>query len=97
MFQIKTKIVCTDIFPKKEIITIFLKKNPDKPLRNISFSIWTKNHRYIGKVLKLKSMICAHFFINIYEVMHQKQNHVHNLSEKFRFIRTLLKEYLKIQ
>lgn len=42
-------------------------------------------------------MICAHFFINIYEVMHQKQNHVHNLSEKFRFIRTLLKEYLKIQ
>lgn len=42
-------------------------------------------------------MICAHFFINIYEVMNQKQNHVHNLSEKFRFIRTLLKEYLKIQ
>lgn len=97
MFQIKTKIVCTDIYSKKGNHNYFFFKNPDKPLRNISFSMWTKNHRYIGKVLKLKSMICAHFFINIYEVMHQKQNHVHNLSEKFRFIRTLLKEYLKIQ
>lgn len=63
LFQIKTKIVCTDIYSKKGNHNYFYKKKPpDKPLRNFSFSIWTKNHRYIGKVLKLKPMICAHFF-----------------------------------